>query len=258
MYQKNKVQLQAMTKAELKDYIKNVTGEFDMDVKQYNLNVGKQDLFDIALEVADLSGNLTSLNKTEEIEELSEAPQKWTRGRLTDMPIEAARSVFNEWGEYVLQEDWVTDNTASLETILESLDSMGALVETPVIEKSVEPSTNLSKAVDRKKKLLEDAIAKPPKKEKAPKEPKEKTPRKRTYSDDQIRKMFELRIDGFTYSKIAERFSCSGMFVRNVLLRNVYKDVNIDDLLEQLEQATSEKPAAADQSASETESTTTE
>ena len=47
----------------------------------------------------------------------------------------------------------------------------------------------------------------------------------RRYAADQIRDMRSLRAQGMTYEKIARQFECSNMFVRNVCLLNVYKDV---------------------------------
>lgn len=49
--------------------------------------------------------------------------------------------------------------------------------------------------------------------------------RNRRFNDDQIRKMRELRKNNVSYKKISEIFDVSTTFVRNVEMRNVYKDV---------------------------------
>lgn len=62
------------------------------------------------------------------------------------------------------------------------------------------------------------------KKEKAPKEPK--APRQRTYSAEQIMEMIHLVEEAkWKKSAVAEKFECSGTFVHNVVVGNVYRDI---------------------------------
>ncbi len=92
--------------------------------------------------------------------------------------------------------------------------------EPEVVEAAETPDPVIDEIAEFGDAEVDEPEAKEPKAKKEPKEP-----RKRRYSADQIREMRALRETGMSYAKIAEQFICSGVFVRNVVVRNVYRDV---------------------------------
>jgi len=50
--------------------------------------------------------------------------------------------------------------------------------------------------------------------------------RSRRYSDDDVREIRRLyNVEHVSYDKISKIYDCSNIFIRNIVLRNVYKDV---------------------------------
>lgn len=65
-----------------------------------------------------------------------------------------------------------------------------------------------------------------------PKKERKSRAESRRFNAEQIREMVELYLTGTKKSAIAEKFSCSQVFVWNVVKGNVYKDVERADLWE--------------------------
>lgn len=81
-------------------------------------------------------------------------------------------------------------------------------------------------------------------------EPIVKPPRKtraesRRFSPENIREMNRLFYTGMSKAKIAAQFECSAVFIWNVIQRNVYKDVDVSDIVAEFvdESATDDVPS---------------
>jgi hypothetical protein len=209
-------ELQALGKNELIRLIVDVCEENQIDWISYgSLSRKKQAaLAEIASEVLHAAGELDDPETVEERYEALEAdpvdddllgkeegweylePNKpgWMKGNAMDDPLDV-----------MAFEDVETNGAADLEEF-EDVEEIIAAV---------------APAKPKKEKK-----AKEPKAPKAPKEPKVKGERKRTFSAEQIMEMISLVEESkWTKSKVAEKFECSGTFIHNVIVGNVYRDV---------------------------------
>ncbi len=245
-----------MTKAELREYVEAIADDVGLDISGTDSQTTKSEWLDLAQEAYALDRELdpdadgwqtddadqefaaidelasengngrVALDADEfESDDIYPEPQQWTVSELNALPEGKLFEVLNGWGRFVAGRDWeLPQEPLEASAVIRTLQDMGAVKEDPADVQAAR--ADLKKRTTKKAKTAAADGAEGA-----------KTPRKRRYTDDQIREFFEMKINGYSQTKIAQHFDCSGVFVSNVLRRNVYADVFVNDLLEKLNAA---------------------
>lgn len=243
----------AMKKAELREYVEAIADDVGLDISHTNRQTNREEWLRLAKEaamlddeawadedglVADYGQEFAAMDELAEEANSSRVivtddfegdsypePQQWTESELNALPEGKLFEVLNDWGRFVLGRDWeLPQEPMEASAVIRTLQDMGAVKEETVAMAAAKK--DLTKRVKGKKATKVEG-----------EEGAVKGPRKRRYTDEQIREFFEMKLNGYSQTKIAKHFDCSGVFVSNVLRRNVYADVFVDDLLERINAA---------------------